>query len=378
MGRARSFFTPLAAAAVLVLAACAAPQTTKHAVSDGELAAEQAKQREVVLTERRRKLQRVLDVGYPILREGAALCGDAVAGDLGLKLATAGTWRNEWSDAARGAFDLDDHPRAFIVVRSSPAALAGIKPGDRIVAVGDHTVGAGSAGIEALHDFLDARIAAGADSFDVRIEQDGMDRELTLHPVTVCDYAIDVTDETALNATADGQTMRFSAGLLRFTSDEELAVVIGHELAHNAMAHIDAQEQNAMAAGAGGLMLDLLFALGGVNTGGAFMSEAANAGRLAYSQDFETEADYVGLYFVARAGYQVDEAAYFWRRMAAENPAAIEYASSHPTAPERFLRIEKTVEEIEAKRAAGQPLVPDRAAPGERSESETAAADYPE
>jgi len=139
-----------------------------------------------------------------------------------------------------------------------------------------------------------------------------------------------------------------------FTStDDELALVIGHELAHNSMRHIDAKRLNAM----GGLFLDILFAvLTGVDSGGAF----SQAGAQAYSQEFESEADYVGLYFVERAGYEIKDAAYFWRRMGVKHPSSIakNHAASHPSTPERFVSIEDTVNEINQKINVGTELMP--------------------
>ena len=63
-----------------------------------------------------------------------------------------------------------------------------------------------------------------------------------------------------------------------------------------------------MVAGAGvGLVFDILAAVAGVNTGGDFMRIGAEAGAGAFSQDFEAEADYVGVYLMARGGYDTIE-----------------------------------------------------------------------
>jgi len=52
---------------------------------------------------------------------------------------------------------------------------------------------------------------------------------------------------------------------------------------------------------------------------------------MAFSQDFEAEADYVGLYHAARAGYDIENAPYIWRRFAASDPRGIDaVGGSHP------------------------------------------------
>jgi predicted Zn-dependent protease len=79
---------------------------------------------------------------------------------------------------------------------------------------------------------------------------------------------------------------------------------------------------------------------------------------MAYSQDFESEADYVGMYFMRRAGFDIDDVEAVWRRMAVEHPESIRLAYTHPTTAERFLVLARTRDEIRTKEASGEPLVP--------------------
>jgi len=110
-------------------------------------------------------------------------------------------------------------------------------------------------------------------------------------------------------------------------NDDELALVIAHEMAHNLMKHIEAKKQNAM----GGFLADLALA---VLTRGAYKdANFANAAGQAYSQEFESEADYVGLYILAKAGLPIDEAPKFWRRMAIAHPANIKTNHLQATPP---------------------------------------------
>ena len=62
---------------------------------------------------------------------------------------------------------------------------------------------------------------------------------------------------------------------------------------------------------------------------------------------------------MATAGYKIDDAPLFWRRMATTNSQAISMKSSHPTTPDRFVAIESTVKEINQKIAIHQPLKPE-------------------
>ena len=60
------------------------------------------------------------------------------------------------------------------------------------------------------------------------------------------------------------------------------------------------------------------------------------------------------------AGFDVSGVAKLWRRLAAQNPGSIHLSgATHPSSAKRFIAIEKTAEEVAAKKARGGPLVPD-------------------
>jgi hypothetical protein len=96
-----------------------------------------------------------------------------------------------------------------------------------------------------------------------------------------------------------------------------------------------------------------------VNTQGGFTDAGGRLGGQAFSVDFENEADYVGIYFMANANYKIDNVALFWRRMAQENPNAITLSSTHPSTSARFVSIEKTIAEIKQKQINNKPLKPE-------------------
>ena len=187
-----------------------------------------------------------------------------------------------------------------------------------------------------------------------QVARNNITQSLNVVPIEVCDYPLILTNDDVVNAFADGNNIFITQGMMDFAdSENELALVVAHELAHNTMRHIDAKRLNAL----GGFVIDMLIAvLGGVDTQGMFTRNFA----MAYSQEFESEADYVGLYMCELSGYDITEAAYFWRRMGVKHPGSIaqNHAASHPSSPERFVSIEDTVKEIKQKKAAGEILMP--------------------
>ncbi|MFZ0622115.1 MAG: M48 family metalloprotease [Pseudolabrys sp.] len=146
-------------------------------------------------------------------------------------------------------------------------------------------------------------------------------------------------------------------------TDAQLALVVGHELAHANLGHLDKQQANQIIGWASGAVIDAGILLGGISTGGAFTREFTRAGQRAFSVSFEREADYVGAYYAARAGYNLSGAEEFWRALSMEDPDSIRIAVTHPITPVRFVQMRKVAAEIAAKQRRNEPLIPELKAP---------------
>ena len=121
----------------------------------------------------------------------------------------------------------------------------------------------------------------------------------------------------------------------------------------------DKQRANAILGWAGGAAIDAGIVLGGISTGGAFNRAFTRAGARAFSVAFEREADYVGAYYAARAGFELAGAEEFWRALSLENPDTLRIAADHPVTPVRFVQMQKATAEIADKRRRGLPLDPE-------------------
>lgn len=175
-----------------------------------------------------------------------------------------------------------------------------------------------------------------------------------------CDFEV-VLDPTekGLNAHADGQRVVIYPAMIDYaTNDNQLAFVIAHEFAHSIMGHVASQKNNVAIGGLLGTLGDALAQSQGFNTGGSLGKIGAQQALLRYSPAFENEADYIGMYILARAGYRIEDAPGFWRAMSLNAPRAVYSTTTHPNNPSRTVAMEKTVVEINSKKAAGQPLIP--------------------
>ncbi len=178
-------------------------------------------------------------------------------------------------------------------------------------------------------------------------------------PPERCDYKIVITKDGPVNAFADGQRVIITPAMVDATeNNDELAFILAHEYAHNIMNHVAATRQNVGLGALLGIAADQLLGSQGLQTGGQLGKLGAQVAQLRYSQGFEQEADYVGLYILARTPYKLENAPDYWRRASVKNKEAIYTAVTHPTNPERFVQMQKTIDEIQEKQAAGEPLIP--------------------
>lgn len=175
-----------------------------------------------------------------------------------------------------------------------------------------------------------------------------------------CYYYFELSRDRDINSHADGKTVVIYNGMMRFLqSDDEVAVIIGHELAHNLMRHVDAQGDNATMGLLFGALLEGVAATQGVSSGSGWTNAGAEMGKLGYSVEFEEEADYVGLYIAARAGYDIRQAPDIWRRLTLEDPRSLFNGYDHPSNARRVISLKKAVAEIDYKRKHGMPLIPE-------------------
>jgi predicted Zn-dependent protease len=138
-------------------------------------------------------------------------------------------------------------------------------------------------------------------------------------------------------------------GILPITkNDAGLATVLGHEVAHATAEHVAERiEQEHLTAIAAAIVA------GGVAfTPGQFIRVMAlvNTGvSLPFSRSQESEADHIGLIYMARAGYDPHQAVLFWKRMlrAAKGKEPPEFLSDHPSDAHRVERMEGWLPEAE-------------------------------
>jgi len=300
---------------------CTSLNTTLPDINLFELQTEKAAQEKAAFQEIDRLRTRLDRVTHRVLSANADLC-EKTAPDHGIRTQTIKSFPKELRQGARRELGLGDEPMVIYVRPGSSAELAGLQKGDQLIGENDSPLSAPS---KSLQRHIE-------DSLEIRRKRQGDSEVIEIKGPEGCDFPAHLRMSPAINAYANGRSIIVTAGMMNFVeSDDELAYIIGHELAHNTQSHIRKSITN------------YVVTLGGTR----------------YTRIFEQEADYIGLYYMVRAGYDPEKVEDFWRRLALQSLRPIGRAKTHPAYPTRSVQIDATREEIIAKQAAGEPLIPE-------------------
>ncbi len=156
-------------------------------------------------------------------------------------------------------------------------------------------------------------------------------------------YEFNVLDSPEANAFClPGGKVAVYTGILPYCQNEAgLAAVMGHEIGHAIARHGgERMSQQTLAGGAQTLLAVVLQERGVSPTQSNLAMTAFGVGTqigvlLPFSREHESEADYLGLTYMAKAGYDPAEAAKFWDRFAVLGGGGPEFLSTHPASDKR-------------------------------------------
>ncbi|MFH1319820.1 MAG: M48 family metallopeptidase [Bacteroidota bacterium] len=160
-------------------------------------------------------------------------------------------------------------------------------------------------------------------------------------------WEFNLVDDNTVNAWCmPGGKVVVYTGLLPVTKNETgLAVVMGHEIAHAIGRHGNERMSQQIIVQLGGIGLSVALSEKPEQTQNIFLQSygvSATLGVLGYSRKHESEADKMGLVFMAMAGYDPHEAVAFWERMAKSGGAnSPQLLSTHPSDEKRINEIKE-------------------------------------
>lgn len=181
-----------------------------------------------------------------------------------------------------------------------------------------------------------------------------------------CVWTFTAMRDRSLNAGAGANgAITVNRGVVEYAaSEEEVMVVIAHEIGHQSASHLaNAQKNQIVGALIGGVLLGVAAAAlssrsrySGSITGAAVNTGSqvgAYVGRISYSKEQEREADYLAALILYRSGVDLDKARGILVTMArASGRKETGMLDTHPAGPERLAAWDKAVEEIRASNGA--------------------------
>jgi Zn-dependent protease with chaperone function len=218
-------------------------------------------------------------------------------------------------------YGLDRGPGILSVLAGSPAARAGLVAGDVLLAVNDSPFPSPREiaaepdrdkwrkRVEESELRLEEQLRAGPAR--IHVLREGRELDLVLDSVSGCLGRVRLARSNQVNAFANGRYVVMTTAMLAFLrNDDELAVVLAHELSHNILRHPTLLDEQ------------------GVPKKGLFRAIGGNAKKVWQT---EAEADRFGIRLMAAAGYDVEAVIPFWRRYLGKYDFLPQIFRTHPS-----------------------------------------------
>ena len=260
---------------------------------------------------------RMAAIAYRLTTANAPLCR-SLAPTPGWAIHSLGQYDPALRDQARASFGFETPIAVEAVVPGSAAAKAGVRAGDSIVSVDGRPIGSGAPGKDASSAARDAAVEqiAGLPAdrpLSVELMRVGLTRTVTIPASPGCRSAFEVLLGPGMTASADGRIVQIGVRFFERYTDDEVAVVVAHELSHNILRHAARLEA------------------AGVKRG--LLSEVGRNGRL--FRLTEDQADLLGAYLLRNAGYDPQIAVRFWREHGGDVDGGLFRSRTHPSSSAR-------------------------------------------
>jgi len=280
---------------------------------------------------------RVAAIAYRLGRSGVRFCS-GIYPLTGLLLHHLAEYDPAGRKMMAEAYQLQRGPGVLAVLDGTPASAAGLHAGDVLLSINGQSFQS-PLQIAAEADRKKWRRAVIATESRIESElrkgpallqvlRDGRQIRVTLGSVPACPTRVRLARSSQINAFANDGYAIMTVAMMNFTrNDDELALVLAHELAHNILGHPEQLREQK------------------VPTGGFFRSFGKNASRVLATEE---EADRLGIKLLWAAGYDVGAAIPFWRRLHAAFDKGPQLFRTHPDILKRERLIHETLAELGA------------------------------
>jgi len=340
-------------AALLLLSACGTlpPSVSNAPSTPTQSTATATPARDAVLDALMARQERVYRIAAPLITKNAVLCRTQARPLLGFTAKNVHSFPSELAGSARKSLGLNERLQVMQVLEGSGAQKAGMARGDILQTIQDLPIPEGPQAENEAAKLL-APVLKNLTDIRIRVLRRGQPLDLQVPLTLACAFAIDIGNAPNVNAYSDGRRIMLTRGLLdALTSDDDVAVIIARELAHNVLQHPRQLQQTATLSG----VIDSLLPLKPDPA-----SYTGSSGIKPTPDKMDQEADRLALFMLARAGYDPLHLSKVSEKLAEIAPSSQinSYSALHPWTEERRTLAQTTVKEIRQKQASKKPLVP--------------------
>lgn len=295
--------------------------------------------------------ERVTAIGERLAVSAAAAGWCTPVASAGWTLGDLGMYPKALRPTVRRHFGLPADVSLFVssLAPDGAAAQAGVRAGMGVSRIGDalpvrfRGTGPTRAALASNERTVARGLSNGTLAIEV-VEADGTRRQIALTGRPACPSRFEVSAEDFENAFADGEVVQVTAGMAHDTreSDDELAAIIAHELAHNMLRHIPRSDE--------------------AGTPRDYRQHLARYANI--SRDMEQEADRMAVWLLAAANYDPEAPIRFWQRFGPGNDSSPRFGRLHDPWPARVSAIEDELVRMRAAKALdpqARPALLDRA-----------------
>ena len=294
---------------------------------------------------------RLDDVGFPLLKATVPFCGDAATRRPGFRYTSVAGFARELKEAGR-LLGYVDTVSVVSVAKGGPADRAGLKAHDRILSVDGAAIPVGTRGMRALRSRLQKAGREARTEVQATVRRRGATQTLTIPLDSACAFSFVSWRETTADAWGDGEAIAVTVPMMQYAAtDSVLAVVVAHEIAHNAIRRTTASSvsfQEAWRALGEVVGEAAIYAKG---ERWASMREARPSGP--FPGEVENRADDLTAYLLARVGRKARTSRDVWWSLLVSKDSTLAWTKIHPTTADRLFRLDQIVSEVDAKKSAG-------------------------
>lgn len=280
---------------------------------------------------------RVFGVAYRLAISSRQLCGESSAPQIGFILHDLAQYGLPDREGAAQAYGLGSHIGVMAVVDGSPAETAGLQAGDQLVSVNGRILDTNSGTEAPTTEFVESARRIVMEEMrkgdvTLRVVTTGGHRDVRFTATTGCPSDVQLVPGAGVNAWADGERVMVTDAIVaQCPTDDDLALVIAHELGHNLLHH----RRRLTLAG----IPDSTF------------PPVAAAG-LAMVRVTEEEADRFAVRMASAAGYDLSGSASFLGGLLEANGRNGRAAATHPQAGRRLALLKATIAQTGAVMSA--------------------------